>query len=105
MPLEEPLFPLTIERRIQPQGAHQDAATFRAVADRFRTMAESLRRELGRLNQGWQGHARDRFFESVNPLPNQMEAYAETLENMALMIEQKKVTIQETIWVTRDQIS
>jgi WXG100 family type VII secretion target len=100
----EERFPITIEREIHPQGAQGDAASFRTAANHFREMAESFRSELGQLDQKWEGQARDRFFETANALPNKMDAFAETLETMASSIEQKKVTIHETIWVTRDHI-
>ena len=96
-------FPITIEREIHPEGAQGDAAAFRAAATHFRGMAESLRSELGKLDQKWEGQARDRFFETTSALPNKMEVFADTLESMANSIEQKKVTIQKTIWVTREE--
>lgn len=101
----EERFPITIEREIHPEGAQGDAAAFRAAATHFRGMAESLRSELGKLDQTWEGHARDRFFETINALPNKMDAFAESLDSMATSIEHKKVTVKKTIWVTRDQIS
>ena len=100
----EERFPITIEREIHPEGAQGDAAAFRAAANHFRGMADSLRGELGRLDQKWEGQARDRFFETVSALPNKMDSFAEILESMATSIEHKKVTIKKTIWVTRDQI-
>jgi WXG100 family type VII secretion target len=96
-------FPIIIEREIHPEGAQGDAVAFRAAAIHFRGMAESLRSELGQLEQKWEGHARDRFFESARALPSKMDSFAETLESMANSIEQKKVTIQERIWVTREE--
>jgi len=99
----EKRFLITIEREIHPKGAQGNAAAFRAAANHFREMAESFRSELGQLDLKWEGHARDRFFESANALPNKMDAFAETLESMANSIDQKEVTIQETIWVTRDE--
>jgi len=60
MQLEE-RFPIVIEREIHPEGAQGDAAACRAAATHFRGMAESLRRELGQLDQKWEGQARDRF--------------------------------------------
>lgn len=99
----EKRFLVTIEREIHPEGAQGDAAAFRAAAIHFRGMAESLRSELGQLEQKWRGQARDRFFESASALPNKMDAFAETLESMANSIEQKMVTVQETIWVTLDE--
>ncbi len=97
-------FPIVIEREIHPEGAQGDAAAFRDAATRFREMAESLRSELGQLDQKWEGQARDNFFLTAGALPNKMDAFADTLESMASSIEQKTVTIRETIWVTRDEL-
>jgi WXG100 family type VII secretion target len=100
----EKRFLISIEREIHPEGAQGDAATFRAAATRLKGMADSLRSELGQLDQKWEGQARDRFFESTSALPNKMDSFAETLETMAISIEQKKVTVQERIWVTLDEL-
>ena len=100
----EELFQITVEKLIHPEGAHEDATAFRIAANHFRQMADSLRTELGRLDHKWEGRARDRFFEEVNPLPNRLDAFADTLESVARSIDQKKVMVRETIWVTRDQI-
>ena len=97
-------FSITIEREIHPEGAQGDAVAFRAAATHFRGIAESLRIELGQLDQKWKGQARDRFFETVSALPNKMDAFADTLDSTARLIEQNKVTIQETIWVTSRNI-
>jgi len=99
----EDRYPIIVEKEITPDGTLDDALAFRKIAERFRLMADSLRSEQGILEQAWEGKAKHDFFDSFSSFPNRLDGFAETLEALAQSIEQKTVTIQETIWVTLNQ--
>jgi uncharacterized protein YukE len=93
------LVPVTREREIRPAGAEEDAAAFRAEADHLRQVAESLRGNIVRLGLTWAGRSADRFLDWFLPFPYRLDALAEGIDVQVGRIDQKTVTMFETIMV------
>ena len=95
----QPFVPVTREREIPPDGADAHASAFRTEADHLRQVAETLRGNIVRLGLTWAGQSAERFLEWFLPFPYRLDALGEGIDVQAGRIDQKTVTIVETIMV------
>lgn len=96
---------ITVEREIRPEGALEHAEAFRRAAAAVRRVADDLRSERGRLEQSWEGQAKERFAGSFEGLLPRIEALASSLDSQADEIANKTVTVLERVRVPRREIS
>ena len=95
-------YQIIIEVQIHPDSADRHAAAFRAAAGKIMRLSDGFRDGQGRLDQVWEGNARERFFESIEYIPGRLDEFAGILKAHARSIEHRKVAIQRNTWITPD---
>jgi len=89
-----------VDHWFTPPEAHTIAGQFRAKAGEIRAQAQAIRRGRSTLDLSWEGKSKNNYFVSLNPMPGDLENYANWLEQKANQIEHMKAL--EYRWEWRD---
>lgn len=94
-----PYIEVPVRRRktFVPAEAHQIGASWRGLAGEIRAIADELRSLGATLEGSWEGNAKQRFMESFQPLPGDVQGCASLLESLAGQVESITVTEWETV--------
>lgn len=79
-----------VEKWFTPKEAHTIASQFRTQARVIREQANALRKERSTLDSSWEGNSRNNFMQLLDPVPGNLESFAQWLESQANKIENLK---------------
>ena len=89
-------------RIITPPEAHDIAGQLRSLARETHDLGREAGSLLQRLNAGWQGRSRERFFRTYAALPSRVGGAGSLADRLAGKVESTTVTVwetaSETIW-------
>jgi len=88
-----PLKEILVSEEIVPPEARSIAEAFRREARRVRELAAQSRNTKGSLDQSWEGNSKNKFIGAFDPQINQLDNYANSLEEKARHIENIRVTV------------
>lgn len=88
------MAPLETGEWITPQEAFEYAARYRAAAAEMREIAHRALNVGHRLDDSWFGNAKNIFDSHFNSFPQEIFAYADSLENMAQQISRIEVWVE-----------
>ncbi len=100
----DPIRPLTVEQEVHPEGAYEDAASFRQAAQRLQHTIQILQDEMRRLEHALENAHQEQLLGELAPILRKLETLTATLEIHAESIEAKTITIKKTIWVGTHQV-
>ena len=87
----------TVGKWQTPAEAGRLAAQYRTAASRVLEIAQGVSALRGNLDS-WAGQARDKFFVRYDPLPGELNRFAEVLEQMASKLADSQIWVEIQEW-------
>ena len=87
-----------VTKYINPPEAGPIAEEYRKAAREVRAIASRVRNTGKKLDVGWKGKSRNKFFSKFDSTPSELERYASTLEQLANDIKRIQVLIEVEEW-------
>lgn len=79
-----------VEHWFTPPEAHNIASQFRSQARVIREQANAIRKARSTLDGSWEGNSKNNFVSQLDPVPGNLDSYAQWLESAANEIEHLK---------------
>lgn len=87
-----------VTKYINPPEAGPIAEEYRKAAREVRAIASRVKNTGNKLDIGWKGKSRNKFFSRFESTPSDLERYASTLDQMANDIKGIQVLIEVEEW-------